>query len=134
MTIEPPGSQIEFQRIGHFSIRKEGEQWKLVGEPTFEVDPAKITDVFNALRDLRAGQYVRYAGAKPSEFGLDKPEVKVVAEAEGQEPVTLLIASRGKSEGDRYAAMGATPGRVFLLKASDLSKFKKLLSDFRKPG
>lgn len=134
-TLEPSqGRKLTVGGASPFSFRKDGDQWRLVGEPTFEVDPAKITEMFTALRDLRAGQYVRYSGAKPADYGLDKPEYTITAETEGGEPVQLLISSRGKGQGDRYAAMAAVPGRVFLLKAADVSKFTKKLSDFRKQG
>lgn len=134
-TVEP--SQARKLSIGGasaFSFRKDGDQWRLVGEPSFEVDPAKVTEVFNALRDLRAGQFVRYAGAAPADYGLDKPEITITAEMEAGEPVDLMISGRGKGGGDRYAAMKTKPGRVFLLKAQDLPKFTKQLSDFRKQG
>ncbi len=134
-TLEPSqGRKLTVGGASPFSFRKEGDQWRLVGEPTFEVDPAKITEVFTALRDLRAGQFVRYSGAKPAEYGLDKPEYTITADTEGGESVQLLISSRGKSPGDRYAATAAVPDRVFLLKAADLPKFAKQLSDFRKQG
>lgn len=134
-TLEPSQARkIDVKGPSSFAFRKDGDDWRLVGEPTFAADAAKITELFTALRDLRAGQYPRYAGANPADYGLDKPEITITAETEGAEPVTLLISARGKGAGDRYAAVASAPGRVFVLKAEDLPKFTKQLSDFRKPG
>lgn len=134
-TLEPSQARkIDVKGPSSFAFRKEGDDWRLVGEPTFAADAAKITELFTALRDLRAGQFVRYAGANLADYGLDKPEITIIAETEGAEPVTLMISARGKIPGDRYAAMASTPDRVFVLKAEELPKFTKQLSDFREPG
>lgn len=113
---------------------KDGDTWTLVGEPTFSVDPAKVTALLTDLQALRAERYARYRGANLAEFGLDQPAVSIsVASEQGQE-TTIMISDRGPTPSERYAATAQNAGRVFVIKAEDAAKFSKEVADFQKQG
>ncbi len=124
--------RLEFGGAVPFAFEKNGNDWTLVGEATFQADPAKITAVLNALRDLKAQRFVRYAGADPKDYGLDQPAVIVRAETEGGEVAALSISSTGPQSGDRYASIAAAPDRVFVISADDVNTFGKQVQDFGK--
>jgi hypothetical protein len=113
-------------------FEKSGKDWLLAGEPSFQTDAAQITNVLNALRDLKAKRYAKYSGANLPEFGLDKPAIRVTAETEGGQAVTLSISATGPQASERYASSSAAPDRVFVITAEDAAKFTKQVQDFRK--
>jgi hypothetical protein len=117
-----------------FAFAKSGDDWKLVDEPSFAVDPAKVTEVFTTLNGLHAKEYARYAGAKAADFGLDAPAIRIAAETADGSPLTLLISSKGPEKGGRYACTAAIPDRVFVLKQEDVDKLAKTVQDFQKPA
>ena len=137
-TIDPAQGRrlaFSFAAEGSFSFEKKGNDWTLAGEASFAADPAKVTAVFEGLRDLRAKRYVQYtAPAAPAAFGLDKPVLVLTAQAEGGEPITLSISAIGPDGGDRFAAVATAPDRVFVIKAADVAKFAKKVQDFQKAG
>lgn len=115
-----------------FTFEKQEVNWKLAGEASFAVDPAKITPMLDTLRDLRAKQYVKYAGAAAAEYGLDAPAITIKAAGESGSESGLMISSKGPADGGRYAATLAMPDRVFVLKAEDFAKLSKKVTDFQK--
>ncbi len=116
-----------------FSFEKKGINWELAGEASFACDTAKITPVLEALRDLRAARYVRYAGAAAAEFGLDRPAVVVTVETESGEALTLSISAQGPAGGgDRFASVSTASDRVFVIKSEDVAKLDKQVQDFHK--
>jgi hypothetical protein len=115
-----------------FTFEKSGTDWVLVDEPSFQADAAKVSNLLNALRDLKAKRYVKYNGANPAEYGLDRPAVAVTVETEAGQTTGLLISSTGPQGGDRYAATTAANDRVFVVAADDVAKIAKQVQDFRK--
>ena len=126
--------RIEIAGETTVAFEKSGNDWLLVGEPSFQTDAAKVTNVLNALKDLKAKRYVRYAGANLLEFGLDQPAIRVTFETEKGQPVMLSISAKGPQEGGRYAATSDAADRVFVVTADDVTKFSKQVQDFRKGG
>ncbi len=120
------GSRIDFN--------KQGDDWKLTGEPSFQVDSAKITSSLEAINSLRAKRFVRYLGANLSEFGLDAPEIKVTARKQDGHTYTLMVSSKGPEGFDRYAAISDKPDSIFVISAEDAAEFKKKVADFQKHG
>ncbi|HWL94138.1 MAG TPA: DUF4340 domain-containing protein [Phycisphaerae bacterium] len=123
---------VAFEGAEKFAFEKKGEAWKLVGEGSFPSDQAKLTALFDAIRDLKAKRYVKYKDATPAEFGLDNPEMTIVLRETGGTEHRLLISPRNATEGGRYAATGTIPGRVFIIKPEDYTKLSKKVTDFRK--
>lgn len=116
------------------TFEKDGDAWKLAGEPTFATDPAKISKLLADFESLRAERFVRYRGANQSEFGLDQPSMSVSVESDQGVECTLLISSRGPTEAERYAATANQAGRVFVIKAEDAAKFTSAVANFQKQG
>lgn len=123
--------RLEFTGDSAFAFEKTGNDWSLLGEPSFQTDATKITTVLNALRDLKTRRYVKYAGANLKDYGLDQPAVSINAQTEDGE-ASLSISSMGPQGGDRYASSTAAPDRVFVISAEDVGKFVKQVQDFRK--
>ncbi|MBN2562284.1 MAG: DUF4340 domain-containing protein [Phycisphaerae bacterium] len=124
--------RLSFGGEDGFSFVKDGNTWELSGEPSFATDAAKIVSLLDSLRDLRAKHYVRYGGANPAEFGLDRPAAAITAETEGGESVTLTVSPNGPGGDDRYAAVSTADGRVFVMKSEDVAKFAKSVRVFEK--
>lgn len=124
--------KLTFKGAASFVLEKAGDNWRLVGEPSFAADPAKITAFFTALNDLRASEYSRYSGAKLDEYGLAAPALTIVAEAEVGPPITLYVSGKGPDKGGRYACIDSVKDRVFVLKPEDVDKLMKNVKDFQK--
>lgn len=136
VTTLDPSSARRLQLTGPsaMTFQREGDTWRLAGEPTFAVDAAKVTRVFESLRDLRADRYVRYRGADLKEYGLDAPAISVTAETEDGTMTTLMISARGPKDGERFAAVASQAGRVFVIGEDDLANFSLTVADFQRPG
>ncbi|HVP13026.1 MAG TPA: DUF4340 domain-containing protein [Phycisphaerae bacterium] len=124
--------RLEIAGETSFAFEKSGKDWLLAGEPSFQTDATKITNVLTALKDLKTKRYVKYTGANLPEFGLDKPAIKVTFEMETGQVVTLSISSKGPQGTERYASTSAAPDRVFVITADDAAKFTKQVQDFRR--
>ncbi len=126
--------RIAFSGGDEFAFVKSGDQWNLMGESTFKTDGAKITELLDHLKGLRALKYERYSGADLARYGLDSPALALrVAFADGSSSV-LMVSADGPSGGDRYANVSSHEGRVFVLKAQDLKNLQKKITDFQKTG
>lgn len=133
LTLNPTEARrVEFSGAPGFAFEKSGADWPLVGEPSFQTDPAKITTLLNAMRDLRTKHYIKYSGANLAEYGLDQPAVTVKAETEGGQTAVLMISAKGSQGADRYGSSSAAAGRVFVISADDAAKFTKQVQDFRR--
>jgi hypothetical protein len=117
-----------------FTFEKVGDDWRLENEPTFRTDKTKITDLLNAMRDLRAQRYVCYTGADRNEYGLNLPAVTVQVDTDKDEKLLLTIASRGPADGGRYASTAAHADRVFVISKEDAEKFDRQVRDFHSGG
>lgn len=125
--------RLSLRRAGDWQVNleKQGDQWALEGEPTFKVAAAKVTEVLNALRDLRAQKYVRYAGANPADYGLEGPERIVETQSDDGTSMKLLISARGPEGGGRYAANAANVDRIFVIQDGDSATLDKKAADFQ---
>jgi len=115
-----------------YAFQKRGENWTLDGEATFQTDADKITELLNALRDLRAESYVAYKDADPAAYGLTKPHATLTASAADGTTHELMISADGPDAGGRYATTGATPGRVFVIQSDDVTGLARGVADFQK--
>lgn len=134
-SLEPSQARrLAFEGSEKFSFEKSGDTWKLLGEPTFGVDPVKVTETFTLLNTAKCTEYVRYMGAKLGDYGLDKPSLSVTAECEGGSPMTLMISAKGPDKGGRYGCLSTVKDRVFVIKQEDVDKLTKRVQDFQKAG
>lgn len=117
-----------------FTFEKKDDDWTLAGEPSFATDAAKVTEVCDALRDLRAKRYIRYSQADPAAYGLSQPAVVVTAQSDDGAVLTLTVSAEGPGGGDRYAVVSAAQDRVFVLSADDVAKFERGIEHFEKAG
>ena len=135
LSLEPSqGRRVSFLGETTFAFEKQGDQWTLEGEASFQTDPAKITEVMTALSSLRAKHYAVYLGADLSQYGLDRPKTVISIETDDGQKASLLISARGPADGGRYACVSAKNDRVFVIKAEDLAKLQKKAGDFQKAG
>ncbi|HUN82630.1 MAG TPA: DUF4340 domain-containing protein, partial [Phycisphaerae bacterium] len=134
-SIDPAqASKLIYSGTENFSFEKSGDGWKLAGEPSFSVDPAKITEVFTTLSGLKAKEFTRYTGAKLAEFGLNAPATTITAQTSDLNSTTLRLSTQGPSSGGKYACLTAQLDRVFVLKQEDVDKLTKKVKDFQKAG
>jgi len=115
------------------AFTKDGAKWQLVGEASFPVDPAKMTLFVDAIRDLKAKRFVKYAGANLAEYGLDKPTLTVAVQSD-TEPFELFVSERGPSEDTRFATSSSGRDRVFVIAKEDFDKLNKQAKDFQSGG
>ncbi len=135
LPLEPSqGRRVSFSGESTFAFEKQGDQWTLEGEASFQTDPAKITEVMTALNSLRAKHYAVYLGADLSKYGLDHPETVIGIETDDGQKTSLLISAQGPVEGGRYGCVSAKNDRIFVIKAEDLAKLQKKAGDFQKAG
>ncbi len=116
----------------NFVFEKNGESWRLEGEPSFQADGEKIKTVLTAIQNLQTQRYVRYSGANPAEFGLEQPAIIVEVQQTSGDTLSLQVSSRGQAADNRFASVSTTPDRVFILKAADIATIKKQVRDFHK--
>lgn len=132
LSLEPSqGNRLAFSGENTFAFKKTGDTWELEGEPSFQTDPTKITQVLETLRDLRALRFVSYSGADLSQYGLDMPEITITSETSEGDSSILKISSKGQDD-DRYASISTADDRVFVIKPADLTKLQKKVTDFQK--
>jgi len=130
-TFDPADAvRVSFEGPTGFAFEKTGADWKLVGEPSFQTKAAAVTQLLDALRDLKARRYVRYKEAVLSEFGLDAPAVTLRVEFQAGDALELRISATGPQDGGRYVSVSTMLGRVFVVKAEDVAKFTKQVQDF----
>ena len=135
LSLQPSqGRRLSVSGETKFVFSKEGDQWTLEGESSFQTDPAKLTEIMTALSNLRAKYYTTYLGADLSQYGLDRPETVINVESDDGETASLLISAQGPADGGRYACVSAVNDRVFVIKAEDLPKLQKKPGDFHKAG
>lgn len=112
------------------AFAKDGTKWQLAGESSFPVDPAKMIAYIDAIRDLKAKRFVKYAGANLAEYGLDKP-VLTVAVRSDTAPFELLVSERGPTDDTRFATSSAGRDRIFVISKEDFDKLNKQARDFQ---
>ncbi|MCG8403844.1 MAG: DUF4340 domain-containing protein [Phycisphaerales bacterium] len=132
VSMEPSlARRLAFSGEGTFTFEKNGDDWSLVGESSFQTDPSKMTEMLESLRDLRAKHYVSYKGADLSSYGLQDPAVTIGVETTEGDSLALMISGKGPGS-DRYASISTTADQVFVIKLEDLTKLLKKVTDFQK--
>jgi len=110
---------------------EEEEKWFFAGKERIELDNYEINDILWALADLKAKGIIVEELKDSSKYGLDKPDVKVIINAEGKENILLLGQKASEKKDTIYASLVGDP-RLFLV-SEDLSlRLKKDLSDLKK--
>jgi len=133
------GLTLELEKERHDFAKRE-DKWVYLTDP-IPIDEQKVTDLIDALRDMRTHRFVSYHATDLERFGLDDPAKQVVITLDDGTTYRLLVANDGPDRGEdrrsRYAVVrkgeqDAGPWKVFLLKPEQIRKFDKRLSDFEK--
>jgi len=121
------------------TVVKVDEDWfrtDAEGRPDEEVDAEAVEDILDAACDLEAARWAAYEEAKPADFGLDKPAVRLTLTDKDEDQVTVLLAAKdvdaevaalfeamplryAMTEGGRRVAIVAGEGVAMLLEAAD---------------
>jgi hypothetical protein len=127
VTITPDGSTP-------FTFERSGDNWSLVGEASFPVDPTKVTTLVQALNDLKAQRFASYKADDLAAFGLDKPHRAVTLKTADGSTVELLISSKGPvgdTTGQRFAMLAGS-GRIAIITKDDAAKFDGDVKSFQR--
>jgi hypothetical protein len=96
--------------------------WKMVEPAQGALDLDAVKDLLGNLSQLRAVEFIREGLDNLADYGLDKPELKITATADGKAYTLQLGKAHGS--GDQYACW-SDPALVFTVASDDLSKFQK---------
>ncbi|MGD0017240.1 MAG: DUF4340 domain-containing protein, partial [Verrucomicrobiia bacterium] len=119
--ISPDVSQIDRTTVIE---RGADTNWRMVEPAQGALDLDAVKDLLDDLSQLRAGEFIREGLDNLTEYGLDKPELKITATADGK--AYTLQLGRAHGSGDRYASW-SDPALVFTVAGDNLSKFQKNL-------
>jgi hypothetical protein len=90
-----PKAQIEHFELtrpdGRFVVHKDDWQWRIVEPHDAAADAAGVTKIVNGLASLRARRII--SKGRLEQYGLDRPDVKVVAEVSPPKPPTTTQAA-----------------------------------------
>ena len=117
--VSPDASQV-----GRTIIIERGADtnWKMVEPAQGALDLDAVRDLLDNLSQLCAEEFIHEGLDNLAEYGLDKPELKITATADGKAYTLQLGKARGSS--DRYASW-SDPALVFTVAGDNLSKFQK---------
>jgi len=118
---------------GKVTLALEGGAWRITAPVALKADEGAMGALLSRARDLRAKDFVADAAARLSQFGLDRPQVRLsVWEKDAKEPRVLLIApAKAKEEAYATLAGGGAPGPIVLVDAKVLSEFSRSVQDLR---
>ena len=111
------------------TLRKSGEEWKIVAPGAGDADAAEISGITTNLASLEEQRLIEETAGDLAAFGLDKPRVDVAFKSGGTEH-RLLIGAKTPTGSDLYAKTGAS-SRVFLVAAYLESTFNRSTFDLR---
>jgi hypothetical protein len=120
---------------GTYVLRKAGEAWQVTGMPDRTVNAEAVNDLIAALAGLKAERYAADTKADPKLFGLQPPQLMLIAQAKAGPPLVLEI---GNTEGDskrRYARVGEK-GRsdVFVIGEADAARLVREINTLAPAG
>ncbi|GMU22642.1 MAG: hypothetical protein AMXMBFR13_27270 [Phycisphaerae bacterium] len=116
------------------ALRKTGEEWKYLPDPLVPLDKQKVTDVLNALREIKTHRYVTYAAEDLGKYGLAGNVWKLIVGLDNGQRTEIVLSNSGPEndpDKSRYA-VAAGSKKVFLLKEDQAKKFEQKLVDFEK--
>ena len=120
---------VEFKAGDAFyRFNKVGSNWVDPAKPTDPIDPAKVSELLDALAGLKAGHYAADKGTDLKLYGLLPPQRTITISQRGGVTKTLQIGrEEGGSNGTRLYARVDDKDRtdVFVLNESDTLKLAK---------
>ena len=131
-------AQIETVAISsganNYALRKDGPLWTDLAKPGEAFEPAKVTELLDALAGLKAERYVADKDADLKLYGLEPPERVIVVTQRGLVKTIHLGRAEGGSAGKRFYARVVETGRtdVFVLSEADTAKLTRDRAGFKK--
>ncbi len=88
------------------------------GRPDQEAPKTKVEDVVNAAVDLRAARWAAYKGAKPADYGLDRPVLRLTLTDRDGEKTSLLLSAK-TVDAKVAALLDTTPVRYAMVEGAE---------------
>ena len=112
-----------------YQIIRTEKGWRFVRPVNAVVDEEEAEKLLKAAAELRERR--RIGTVKDlSEFGIDKPRMKITFGLKDKDDVTVHIGDRTPTREFRYAALAKMP-EIFTLRLSDIGKFDKTVFSIR---
>ena len=112
-----------------YQIIRTEKGWRFVKPVDAAVDADEVEKLLEAAAKLRERRRIGSVKDK-SEFGMDKPRMKITFGLKDKDEVSLQIGDRTPTREFRYAALAKSPG-IFTLQLSDIAKFDKTVFSIR---
>ncbi len=112
-----------------YQIIRTEEGWRFVKPVDAALDEEETEKLLKAAAHLRERRRIGSVTNK-SEFGMDKPKMKITFGLKDKGDVSVHIGDRTPTREFRYAELGKTPG-IFTLQLSDVAKFDKTVFSIR---
>lgn len=94
---------------GRVVLEKDGESWKIAAPAAGKAENSAVTDLLNAINDLKASDWVDQPQDK-KEYGLDKPAVEIVLVVKGSTAAErILVGGNTQSGLLTYVHQAASP-------------------------
>lgn len=112
-----------------YQIIRTEKGWRFVKPIDAAVDAEAIEKLLEAATKLRERNRIGNVKDR-SEFGMDKPRMKITFGLKEKDDVSVEIGDRTPTREFRYAAVAKTPG-IFTLQLSDIGEFNKTVFSIR---
>jgi len=112
-----------------YQIIRTEKGWRFVKPMDTAVDEEEAEKLLKAAAELRERRRIGSVKDR-SEFGMDKPGMKITFGLKNKEDVSVHIGDRTPTREFRYAALAKAPG-IFTLQLSDIGKFDKTVFSIR---
>ncbi len=105
------------------------EVWEVdTKEKAFPGDPGSIGDLITSLSLLKGRKIEIPAGAADSDFGLEKPAVKLTVKRKTLPPVVIAAGGESPISGSQYLRVD---GATYVVQSYDLNPLQRTAEDFR---
>jgi hypothetical protein len=86
------------ERGSYLSMRKIGDEWKVINNGKSQVSEKKIKDLLNDIGNLEVESFVDDNPRDLAPYGLDRPEIQITVTGPSDEKVTLLFGREEDKE------------------------------------
>ncbi|MDE0333030.1 MAG: DUF4340 domain-containing protein [Nitrospinae bacterium] len=112
-----------------YQIIRTEKGWRFVKPVDAAVDADEVEKLLEAATKLRERNRIGNVKDR-TEFGMDKPGMKIIFGLKDKDDVTVEIGDRTPTREFRYAALAKTP-EIFTLQLSDIAEFDKSVFSIR---
>lgn len=115
---------------GEFHLAKTGDNWRLVSPIDFPADSSAVSSLLGSLENLEQERQLSAEEVDPGAYGLDEPELRVVAESDGGDRFELAVGDQTPL-GSNRAVQRAGETDVVLCSQLFVGNLDKELDDWR---